>query len=185
MPQVMVDFFPTDMSAHWQEPDFLLADLVSFMANRLGTELGVTLMLRGSVVTGSLVGERQYLSEVNRLFKTMARQSLDNPSEEELASIEEAFNFDELTEDEYLDDDDDPDDMDDLDDDSFEDGPMPIRHLHLKNPVLLYPGASVSFTDSPLPIMRIRLTAIDGWMLGRITVIDGSEDDLPNGGMLQ
>jgi hypothetical protein len=42
--------------------------------------------------------------------------------------------------------------------------------------VIIYPGSTISFSDSPLPIMRIQLNAIDGWMLGRITVMAGDQD---------
>ena len=59
----------------------------------------------------------------------------------------------------------------------------PIRHLHLKDPVIIYPGSTLSFVDSALPILRIRLAAVDGWMLGRISVIS-DDDELPDVGFL-
>ena len=60
-----------------------------------------------------------------------------------------------------------------------------IRHLHLKDPVIIYPGATLSFMDSALPILRIRLAAVDGWMLGRISVIaDDDDDELPDVGFI-
>ena len=54
-----------------------------------------------------------------------------------------------------------------------------IRHLHLKDPVIVFPHGILSLTESPLPIMRIRLTTIDGWLMGRMAIMDGedSEDD--------
>jgi hypothetical protein len=61
----------------------------------------------------------------------------------------------------------------------------PIRHLHLKDPVIIYPGSTLSFMDSALPILRIRLAAVDGWMLGRISLIsEDDEDDLPDVGFI-
>jgi len=168
-----------DLSAYWSEPDFLLTDLVSLMANRADSQLGITLMVKGAILTGTLVGEREYLKRVNDTFKRMARETLTKPTKEDLASIDEAFGFDELVEDIY------PNgevsgeiDTDDID---LSEG-SPIRHLHLKDPIIIYPGSTLSFMDSALPILRIRLAAVDGWMLGRISVI--SDDDLPDVGLL-
>jgi hypothetical protein len=47
----------------------------------------------------------------------------------------------------------------------------------------------MSFHESPLPIMRIRLTEVEGWMLGRIMVMSHNNMDedapLPRGGFIQ
>ncbi len=181
-----------DLSAYWQEPDFLLAELVSLLANRADSQLGITLLVKGAILTGTLVGERDYLNRVNAMFKQMARESLVKPTKDDLASIDDAFGFDELVEDNY-------DETDAEEEEAApEDGaeapaaekpewiePSPIRHLHLKDPVLIYPGSTLSFTESALPILRIRLAAIDGWMLGRISVIADDEDDvLPDVGFI-
>ncbi len=75
--------FPDYMdSGYWAEPDFLLADLVSLMANKMGAHLGMTLMIKGSVLTGTLVGEREYFDTINRLFKTLAPDTIVQPSKE-------------------------------------------------------------------------------------------------------
>lgn len=169
----MLDNF--DMEGYWQEPDFLLADLVSFMANHIGSGLGVTLMIHGRVVTGTLVGEHEYLESVGRLFKKMAREAMPKPSPEELASIDKAFVFTEMAEDVY--------DEDEGDEDEDPLPPSPIRHLHLKDPIIIGAGATMSFGDSQLPIMRVRLAAVDGWMLGRVNLM--SSDDLPGAPLLQ
>jgi hypothetical protein len=167
--------FPDYMdSGYWAEPDFLLADLVSLMANKMGAQLGMTLMIKGSVLTGTLVGEREYLETINRLFKSLARESMVKPSKDDLTAIDQAFQFDLLTEDTY------PDEDDDEADETLEDEPLetpPIRYLHLKDPMIIYPGSTISFTDSALPILRLRLSMVDGWLPGRITII--SDDDLP------
>jgi hypothetical protein len=64
---------------------------------------------------------------------------------------------------------------------------QPVRYLHLRDPVIIYPGATMSFQESPLPIMRIRLTEVEGWMLGRIMVMTHHDEDetLPRGGFIQ
>lgn len=163
-------------SGYWAEPDFLLADLVSLMANKMGAQLGMTLMIKGSVLTGTLVGEREYLQSINRLFKSLARDSMVKPSKDDLAAIDDAFQFDLLTEDIYP-------DEDDEDDEVINDEPPetpPIRYLHLKDPMIVYPGSTISFTDSALPILRLRLSMVDGWLPGRITII--SDDELHDPG---
>ena len=170
-----------ELDDYWQEPDFLLRDMVSFMANKMNSNLGITLMVHGTVLTGTLVGEREYLSGVNDLFKLMARDTLAKPSKEDLDSIDEAFNYDAMTEDRY------PDDEDIEEEDEAFDS-QPVRHLHLRDPLIIHPGATLSFQESPLPIMRIRLTEVEGWMLGRIMVMSGDEIDdthLPRGGFIQ
>jgi hypothetical protein len=176
----MDNFFP-ELDDYWREPDFLLRDVVSFMANKMNSNLGITLMVRGAIMTGTLVGEREYLAGVNDLFKRMARENLTKPTREDLESIDEAFNYDAMTEDIYP-----GDDTVDDEDEAFE--PQPVRYLHLRDPVIIYPGATMSFQESPLPIMRIRLTEVEGWMLGRIMVMahpDLDDDTLPRGGFIQ
>lgn len=177
---MMDNLFP-ELDDFWREPDFLLRDMVSFMANKMNSNLGITLMVRGSVLTGTLVGEREYLTGVNGLFKQMARDTLSKPTKEDLESIDEAFNYDSMTEDLYPED----EDLDD-EDDAFE--AQPVRYLHLRDPSIIYPGATISFQESPLPIMRIRLTEVEGWMLGRIVVMSNDDVDNhapPRGGFIQ
>ncbi|MBE0688548.1 MAG: hypothetical protein IH587_00320 [Anaerolineae bacterium] len=165
----MDDIFGLDDAQYWNEPDFLLGLLVSFLANKLNAEFGITLMVRGTVMTGTLVSERAYLGRMNDLFKTIARSSLMDPSEEDLNSLEEAFGFDDMAEDIY------PENQDENADDDL-DFP-PIRYLHLRDPYILFPGAAMSFTESPLPILRLRLTEVDGWLPGRVNVIDRTDSD--------
>lgn len=166
---------------YWQEPDFLLRDMVSFMANKMNSSIGITLMVRGAVLTGTLVGEREYLHGINNLFKEMARDTIVKPTKEDLESIDEAFNYDSMTEDRY------PED-DDLEDEDAAFESQMVRYLHLRDPIIIHPGATLSFQESPLPIMRIRLTEVEGWMLGRILVMSPDEMDdnhLPRGGFIQ
>lgn len=175
----------------WQEPDFLLTELVSLMANKMDVQLGITLLVKGTILSGLLVSEREYLAAINELFKTITKGSLDFPTREDIQAIDEVFKFDQLTEDTYtheelsLDEEDPADaqveESDEDEDDTEDDEEQPafhLRYLHLKDPVIIYPGAAVQFGDSALPIMRIRLTTVDGWMMGRSGFID--IDDLPH-----
>ncbi len=162
----------------WQEPDPFLADLVSNFVNKGGMELGITLFLKGMVVTGTLVAEEDYLGAISDLFAGQAKRSLVRPTPDELSATEEVFNFSYLTEDtpppplppiDAVTD----DEEDDLDDFDLDDMPVPvIRHLHLKDPVILQPESSISFAHSQVSIIRIRLNAVDGWMIGKVSVED-------------
>lgn len=155
----------------------MLANIISLMANALDSGLGVTLMVHGAVITGTLVGEREYLRGVNNLFKAIARDTFEGMPEETLRAFEETLFFNELTED----DNDLPPDSDtagDADEPSqaaLSEPPL-IRHLHLRDPIIIYPSSTLSFRDSALPFMRLRLAAVDGWMLGRINVMSDDDD---------
>ncbi|MCC6616628.1 MAG: hypothetical protein IT320_24355 [Anaerolineae bacterium] len=176
----MDDFLGLDDAQYWNEPDFLLGLLVSFLANKLNAEFGITLMVRGTVMTGTLVGERAYLGRMNELFKTIARSSLMDPSDEDLNALEEAFGFEDMAEDIYPRDEVNEDEDEDVEADKNASDDMsfpPIRYLHLRDPYILYPGAAMSFTESPLPILRLRLTEVDGWLPGRVNVIDRMDGD--------
>jgi hypothetical protein len=158
--------------SYWLEPDFLLLDLVSYLANKLGAQIGITLMIKGAFLTGTLVGEREYLEALSRLFQDMITASLPKElSAEERLSITESLNFSALTEDIY------PEEMgaDEDEEDAFD--TPPIRYLHLKDPSLIQAGAALSLSDNPLPIMRIRISAVDGWMTGRLMTMGDSDED--------
>ncbi|MBZ0281989.1 MAG: hypothetical protein K8L97_14715 [Anaerolineae bacterium] len=191
----MFDDFEPNITGFWQEPDFFLADLVSGFVNKGGMELGITLFVRGLVITGTLVSEQEYLEAMSSMFAAQAKKSLVKPTKEEIKTAEEVFDFTHLAEDAdpetfreralnpkpinpYADDDD--DDFDDFDPELDESDPPIIRHLHLKEPVILQPQPAVSFSHSQVPILRLRLTQVDGWMIGKVTMEDDDVmDDFP------
>jgi hypothetical protein len=169
----------TGESGFWQEPDPFLVDLVSGFVNKGGMELGITLFIKGQVMTGTLVSEQDYLNAMSDMFAAQAKKSMVKPTKEELKATEDVFDFTHLAEDidpaQFM-----PDlaDVDEEDFDMDDNMPLPvIRHLHLKDPVILQPQPSISFSHSQISIVRIRLTAIDGWMIGKVTVEDDSLDD--------
>ncbi len=174
----------------WLEPDFILAHLVSAMANIGGVELGVTLLVKGAVITGNLVGEREYLQRISEMFREQAKRTLAALPEDQRKIAEQALDFTMMFEDDYPEfdentPDDEADDADYDEDDGDEGMPdlsPPIQHLHLKEPIIIHPQPAIGFLESALPIMRIRLTAIDGWMLGKVDMVPS---DFPpdNGGM--
>jgi hypothetical protein len=185
-------------SDFWQEPDFLLADLVSGFVNKGGMELGITLFVKGLVLTGTLTSEQEYLKAISGMFAAQAKKSLVNPSKQEIKNTEEVFDFTGLAEDvdltelygerepEFEDELDDepepnlngsgPDGLDEDDDDRT----MPnIRYLHLKDPVIIQPQPAVSFTHTQVSILRVKLNTVDGWMVGKVTVDDDLADFPP------
>lgn len=174
------DEFTPDVSGFWQEPDFLLADLVSAFVNRGGMQIGLTLFMKGMVITGTLVSEQEYLATMSKMFARQARKSMLHPTAEDLQAAEELFDFTGLTEDVEPKPDKDDDKHEDFDPE--DDARVPtIRYMHLKDPVILQPQSSISFSHSQLPIMRIRLTAVDGWMMGKVSLDDDADFPLsPN-----
>jgi hypothetical protein len=157
-----------DESAYWIEPDFMLSDLVSVMVNKAGMELGITLIIKGSVLTGTLISERAYLKIMTDTFITQATKSMPAPTQEDLDAIQEMFDFTGFTEDFYPGEDYDPEDTEGLD--------LPhIRHLHLKEATIVSPEPSITFTHGDTSVMRVRLIAVDSWTLGRTMLMSGEE----------
>jgi hypothetical protein len=130
-----------------------------------GAPLGITLLVKGTILTGTLVSEREYLTVLSEMLQTQIRRSLTGLSDEERKIAESAFDLTELVEDFYPDLDADADD-DEADEDDNLLGMNPIFHLHLKDPVIISPQPAITFADGVFPIMRIRLANVDGWMMG-------------------
>lgn len=204
----MDDFYPSfppgfpgmdvDESAFWLEPDFLLAEIVTNVVNLMRLPIGVTLFVKGSIVTGTMVSEAEYLEALTELFVETAKRNLSIQTEKELERLRDAFDFRRLAEYELpvafqkrLEqmedsgaghdadvDDEDADDYADFDEDDLDDMDSiePIRHLHLRNVVVLTPSPVLNFAQGVLPIARYRLAAIDGWLLGTATPIDVDDD---------
>ncbi|MBZ0275426.1 MAG: hypothetical protein K8I60_04750 [Anaerolineae bacterium] len=179
-----IDKLP-DEAGFWLEPDFLLVDLVSGLVNKTGMPLGVTLFMRGTVITGTLISEKEYLSALSDTFVRQARQSMESPSADDIKAIEELFNFRTLNEDVDI------EDISDKDDEELEDMEIPpIRHLHMKDPMIIIPQPSITFGPVPAPLMRVRLTAVDSWMVGKMTLDDLDQSfprdlDFPDDGGLR
>lgn len=167
-------------SGFWQEPDFLLSDLISMLINRTGIQIGITLMVKGMIVSGTLVSEREYLAELSKYFQDQAKEAIkeimNSASKKEvremLKEAEEAWDFTYMTEDNYRDEEDEEEDEDDADDDEDDEFDLPsdlseIRHLHLKDVEIVFPAPGLEFLQSRIPTWRIRLASIDGWLVGR------------------
>ena len=146
----------------WMEPDFVLSYLISALVNLAGAPLGITLLVKGTILTGTLVSEREYLTILSDMLQSQIRRTLSGLSEEERNIAESAFDLTDLLEDFY------PNEDDDEDGDDFENvmGVNPIYHLHLKDPVIISPQPAITFSDGVFPVMRIRIANVDGWMMG-------------------
>ncbi len=167
-----LEFDNTDDGFSWQEPDFVLSYLVSSLVNLGGAPLGITLMVNGSILTGTLMSEREYLETLTAMLQSQIRTSLSGLSPEERKMAENAFDLTELTEDFYP-------DVDEAEDDSVEDEPLgpgmtTIKFIHLKDPIVVSPQPAIGFGEGLLPVMRIRLSMVNGWMLG--TSVPGFSD---------
>lgn len=145
-----------DAENPWHEPDFILSYLVSSLVNLAETPLGITLLVKGVLITGTLMSEREYLATLSRTLQTQVRRFTADMNPEERKAAEAAFDLTDLTEDHYPEDDDEQDDVE----------MSAITHIHLREPVLVTGQGAVGMMQGALPVMRIRIANIDGWMLG-------------------
>jgi hypothetical protein len=159
-------------AAFWQEPDFLLTNLVATLVNMSGIPLGVTLFTKGMVISGVLTSEREYLTTLTHVFQEMAKDSLPHLNEDELDQVSNALDFRMLTEGPPI-----TDTSNGFEDEGDYDPGAPIRYLHLKDVVVVSPQPSLAFGHGVLPIMRLRLNQVDGWVLGQATGLDEMDEE--------
>jgi hypothetical protein len=155
----------------WDEPDFLLSYLVSSLVNLGGAPVGITLLIKGTVISGTLMSEREYLETLSNIMQQQVRDALANLPKKDRELAEKAFDFRDLTEDFY---------PEGEEDDEAE--PEPLVFLHLHSPAVISPQPVISFSSGLFPVMRIRLSTIDGWMLGASMPEDLDDFMRGNGG---
>ena len=178
------DFLDIDEATLWLEPDTVLANVITAMVNMMGMPIGITLFVKGVVISGTLVSEREYLEKLTEVFQSAAKQSISPSNDEETKIIEEIFDFTKLKDSNLFSthddaDDNEPDD-DDKDDEDDENVPLYIRYLHISDFSILTPNPPLTFAGSTFPILRIRMASIDGWMLGQATPMDFEQDFADN-----
>lgn len=159
-----------DTGAFWQEPDFLLADIIHLLVNMAELEIGVTLFVKGMTLTGILTSERNYLRDLTDTFRRRVKPKNGKMSKKEREEFNSMFDFTRLAESSVA---------QELDDEgiTLPPGMSPIRFLHLKNPMLVGPEGVLDFAQGDAPYVRLRLTLIDGWMLGEVVTPDMFRDD--------
>lgn len=174
----------------WDEPDIVLSYIVTALVNGMGLEIGVTLMARGLVVSGTLTSERNYLEQISNVLMNQVQftdESVPEDVRESLKALLDLRSLSEFDADSYLpgagsismgdegdedeSDDNDFDDMDDFDEDDMDivDLPPTLQYLHLKDPIIVAGEPPINFGEGSDVMVRLRLTTIDGWMLGKIS----------------
>lgn len=158
---------------YWLEADFLLHEIVRSFVNKVGLEIGVTLFLKGSILSGTLVSEADYLQRLTQVFRDRLRASMP-PGEVDIDQdlMLNAIDFTLMAESSTP-------EMPGVDGEVENDESSfvlePVRFLHLRDVNLLSPYPTMSFHTAIVPIMRVRLNAIDGWFLGQ--ALDGGSSD--------
>jgi hypothetical protein len=155
---------------YWDEPDFVLTYIVAALVNGIGMEIGVTLMVRGLVVSGTLVSEETYLASLTKTLQQQVGFTAGNIPKDAEAALKDVLDMRSMTEF-------DPEDVfegatdDDQDDQMLEmsEGvPAPVQHLHLRDPMVIVGEPPLAFGEGGDLIIRLRLTTVDGWMIGQL-----------------
>lgn len=192
--------FPMPMVADdWHEPDVILSYLVTTLVNGMGLEIGMTMVVNGLVMSGTLISEKAYLDIMTETLQSQISfddKKVPEEVQEALADLldlrpmaefdpEEIAERMQAVEDMFeVDDEEDDDDDDDFDVDDFDDIPeIPVIHYaHIKDPVMVAGEPPVSFGEGSRVVMRIRLASIDSWMLGRLmSSLDDDFSDFDSG----
>ena len=146
--------FEDEESSYWQEPDTVLTNIVAVFVNMMDMPIGVTLFVKGMVISGTLVSEREYLKRLSSTFTDMAKRVIQPKNKKEQQALEEMFNFQEMEEGWYPEDDEEDEidveamDSEEGDDESYDLGfdpeqiPPVIRHLHLTDVSIVSPQPS-------------------------------------------
>lgn len=133
----------------WQEPDGLLATLVS-MANKGAASFDMTFLCKGIVITGTIVGGGHYMDALGKAIAAGIERSSPDIPKEELLSLRDYFTN--LGAKVY------PEKSDD-------NGKLEKTFLHLKDVEVIAPqGWSAA---SEFPYWRLQLSSVDAWTLGR------------------
>lgn len=166
-----------DVASFWQEPDFLLADIIHVLVNIAELEIGITLFVKGMTLTGVLTSERSYLKDLSDTFRKRVQLKNQKMSKEEREALNQMFDFTRLAESTLA---------QELDEEGVEmpDGMSSIRFLHLKNPILVGQGGVMDFGHNDTPYIRLRLSLIDGWMLGEVVTPEMFHDNDDSGEIL-
>lgn len=124
--------------------DFYL-QYFSYLANVVGLGMGITVSVKGQLISGTTVSHNQYLELLRSQFK-----DANSAFEKETADlIDRIINplFAQL------------DDETEIEPLEFDE----IKYLHLRDVSVLQDGKQVNIVG---PIMRIRLDAVDGFFIG-------------------
>ena len=139
-----------DIPMNWQEPDGLLATLVS-MANKGAASFDMTFLCNGVVLTGTIVGGNHYMDALGKAISTGIERSSPNIPKDELLALRDYFTG--LGEKIYP-------------SDASEGGQrLEKTFVHLRNVEVVAPANWSS--QSEFPYWRLQLSSVDAWTLGR------------------
>ncbi|MEO0562583.1 MAG: hypothetical protein AAF125_10735 [Chloroflexota bacterium] len=165
--------------AYWQEPDFVLSYIVAALVNGIGLEIGVTLMTRGLTISGTLISEAKYLDGITERLQAQVSPADQYVPETAIDALHDLLDLRNMTEfdpvqyktpPQVSEDESDtvPSEADEPLFDMLDDLGAPLQHLHLIDLVVLTGEPPMSFGEGSGVMLRLRLTSIDGWILGRI-----------------
>lgn len=149
----LTEFEESTLDAHAQHcPDWLLSRFVS-MANTQGVSIGVTLVVGGSLVTGLIIGGREYFREMGAALARATGSDPDAGAEDFGRSVEDLYPTA-------------PDEGDEAR--RKEEGQEPrtrVKFIHLRNARVLH-GTTMIPENFQGHLWRGRIAAVDGFMLG-------------------
>ena len=139
------------------KPDEVLTIFVKLVNRVPGAGMGVTLFVRGAIVSGTLVGGAAFFEGLAESADNAFRGTTgEEPSGEGLGAV-----FREVASETYG--------------ENADWERRPTGHLHLRDAQVFHPGAV------PMPAggtrWRGRLSSVDGWMLGTLDIAPGWPDD--------
>lgn len=125
--------------------DWLLASMIRIFSNN-GIDMGITLNVHGSVISGNLISGKKYLAEMATKFSELAE------GKDFYKTLENFFSgylpiYDATSEDE-------------------EGVPVDINYIHLRNAKVFSPGGSIPTGKGEL--WRGRLDAVNGFTFGQL-----------------
>ncbi|MCV3209244.1 hypothetical protein OHD62_23785 [Mesorhizobium sp. YC-39] len=132
-----------------QQPrDAYLNALVKFAEGNL--ELGMTLFIRGTVITGTMISGRKYFEELSRQMRSASIQGSSDPADLQDVLGRAMMDFA---------------DMYPRAGEEPEPGRPPPKFLHLRNARIFQ---AANHLPSNGQLMRLRLDAVDGYFMGNI-----------------
>jgi len=132
-------------SKNWQEPDGILQSLVT-LVNEGRISLTITLIVNGTIVSGSVISGQEYTEAMKDIFALGVPDAPEDSASRVLEAIAEKLSP-QLSSSAG----------------TAHDTQL-TAFIHLKDMRRL--GDNLKFTDAEFPVWRVRLSAIDGWMIG-------------------
>jgi hypothetical protein len=127
---------------------------LSYAANVGGPAFGITLIIKGAVVTGDLIGRDQYFEEMNERTRS-AGEGQDEKTVEFYNHWADSF-FPILPEEERVS----PQDLE----------ASSIRYIHLSDSYMVVGPRSIPAVGPGSPF-RVALSAVDGFIFGKVTQV--------------